>query len=120
MALNTEDFRLQFTLNHAQLIVYQNPELSEVLSPLTTMTEYKEHFQSWYGEHSAEYRLICAMVNLLNMIKTYTNTSSPREAGGKQPASLTLDAWLGKWPLRQALLIKLKNSIENPVSATGA
>lgn len=120
MALNVEDFRLEFTLKHAQLIINQNPELGVVISPLTTMTEYKEHFQSWYGEHSAEYKLICSMVNLLNMIKTFINTSTSKDIGGKQPVSLTIEAWLGKWPLRHALMIKLKDSINNPLKITGA
>lgn len=120
MALNLEDFRLEYTLNHAQVILNQNPELGDVVSPLSTMTEYKEHFHCWYGEHSAEYKLICAMVNLLNMIKTFINTSTSKDVGGNQPVSLTLEAWLGRWPLRRALLLKLKESIDNPVKITGA
>lgn len=120
MALNLEDFRLEYALSHAQLIINDNPELGEVISPLSTMTEYKEHFHCWYGEHSAEYKLICSMVNLLNMIKTFINTSTSKDVGGKQPVSLPLDVWLGNWPLRRALLLKLKESVDNPMKITGA
>ena len=120
MALNISDMRIQHTVEQALFILEKDPTLDEVILTWDVMTQYKDHFENWYGQGSAEHNLICALVTLQGMIKTFIQTCCSKDDGGKEGGNLPFSRWLNNAPLRNALRIRLHQCTHSPHTLTGA
>lgn len=119
MTLNIADHRIADALSMAKLILEGNLTLSQISGYLDTSLEYQGHFNSWYGEQSAEYEMICALANLVRIVHLFCNTACSASGGGKSAGDLTFNQWLGDAPIRNSLRLRLFNSIQEQMKLTG-
>lgn len=103
MHFNTTDSRVMHTVQTAELVMLDNPDISKLLDDFDLLVDDRSHFKDWYGEIAIEYKLSNALVNFLRLVKI----SSP-------PEGVNLASWINAEPIRNALRQKVEQALRNP------
>lgn len=103
MHFNTTDARVLHTVQTAEQVMQDNPEIGSILDDFDLLVDYRMHFKEWYGAMAIEYKLINALVNFLRLAKISGLSNNE-----------SLAAWIDAEPIRNALRQKVEHALKNP------